>query len=138
MGATFLLLVLAQRLAEGFGHDVSNGGFAQHTLHAGRGGIESAVQRTEVHRMVRMTDRALGDPSRRLDCRDDRQQRELVRGDREAKAPIEPALRSDDAAAPQRLEHFGEVAGGDSGAVGDLLGGHRGTAGLRRQAQHRS
>jgi hypothetical protein len=75
MGAAFLLVVFAERLADRLDQHVGHGGFTEHSFHAGSGGIESAVQRAETQRVVRVADRAFGDASRGLDGRHDRQQR---------------------------------------------------------------
>jgi hypothetical protein len=135
MAAISLLVLFAERrFAERLGQHVRDGRFTEHAFDARGGGVESAVQRAEVQRVIRIADRAFGDASRRFDDRYDRQQRQGVRRDRQREPAVEPALRRDDPAAPQDLQDLCQVARGDAGAVGNLLGGERGAARLCRQA----
>jgi hypothetical protein len=138
--ASFRLIVVAERHAERLGHDIGDGRLAEHPLDAGGGGggIEAAVEGAEVRRVIRVTDRALGDASGWLHRRHDREQRERVRRDCQREPAVEPALRRDDAAAAERLKDLGEVPRRDPRAVGDLLSGQRGAGGLCRETHHRS
>ena len=135
MGTAFRFLVFAQGRAEGFGHHVGDRGFAEHPLNAGGGGIEPSMQRAEVQGVVRIAERAFGDPAGRLNRRDDVEQRERIGRDGEGEPAVEPALRSHQAGSAEDLEDLGKITGGNPGAVGDLLGGQRRSR--RRQAQGR-
>jgi hypothetical protein len=136
MGAAFLLvIVITEWLAERFGQHVRHGGFTKHSFDPRGGGVEAAVQRAEVQRVVGVADRTLSDAPRRLDRGDDRQQRKRIRRDRQRESAVEPALRRDDPAAAERLEHLGEVPRRDPRPFGDLLSGQRGAGGLRGEAQ---
>ena len=137
MGATFLFLVLAERRAERLGEHVGDGRFAKHAFDTRGGSVEPAVQGAKIQRVVRITERALGDAPRRRHGRDNCQQGQRVRRDGQREPAVEPALRCDDAAAAQRLKNLRQVARRDAGALGDLLGGERGPSRLCGQAQDR-
>ena len=125
MGRAFRCFVFTQGCAEGFGHHIGDSGFSEHPLDTRGGGIKPAMQRAEVQGMVRIAQRALSDAARRLNGRDDVEQRERIGRDRKSEPAIQAALRGDQPGSAEDLEDLGQVTGGDSGAVGDLLGGQR-------------